>query len=148
MRSYNIFFLSGLLALTAALAPSALAQQETSWQTLMQVDYKAEDTPRGKQWIPQFAQEIQDLDQQSVRVSGYMIPLSFEEEQTHFLVSASPGDGCYFHLPGGPDSVIEVQAQRGVAFTYDTIKVEGKLVLLRNDPYGLLYRMVDAKPVR
>ena len=148
MRSYNLFLLSGLLALTAALAPSALAQQEASWQTLMQVEYKEIDTSNGKQWIPQFAQDIQNLDQQSVRVSGYMIPLGYTEEQTHFLISAWPGDGCYFHLPGGANSVIEVKAQRGVAFTYDTIEVEGKLELLRDDPYGLLYRMVDAQPVR
>ena len=148
MRTYNIVLLSGLLALTAALAPSALAQQEASWQSLMEVEYEEIDTSEGKQWIPQFAQDIQNLDQKSVRVSGYMIPLGYAEEQTHFLISAWPGDGCYFHLPGGPNSVIEVKAQQGVAFTYDTIEVKGKLELLRDDPYGLLYRMVDAQPVR
>ena len=148
MRTYNIVFLSGLLALTAALAPSALAQQEASWESLMQVEYEEIDTAKGKQWIPQFARDIRNLDQKTVRVSGYMIPLGYEEEQTHFLISAWPGDGCYFHLPGGPNSVIEVKAQRGVEFTYDTIAVKGKLELLRDDPYGLLYRMVDAEPVR
>ena len=148
MRTYNIVLLSGLLALTAALAPSALAQQEASWETLKQVEYKEINTSKGKQWIPQFAQDIQALDQKSVRVSGYMIPLGYEEEQTHFLISASPGDGCYFHLPGGPNTVIEVKAQHGVAFSFYTIEVEGKLELLRDDPYGLLYRMVDAQPVR
>ena len=148
MRTYNIVLLSGLLALTAALAPAALAQHEASWETLMDVEYKEVDTAKGKQWLPQFAQDIQDLDQKTVQVSGYMIPLGYEEEQTHFLISAWPGDGCYFHLPGGPNSVIEVKAQRGMAFTYDTIAVEGKLELLRDDPYGLLYRMVDAQSVR
>ena len=118
------------------------------WQTLMQVEYEEVNTSNGKQWIPQFAQDIQDLNQKTVRASGYMIPLGYAEEQTHFLISAWPGDGCYFHLPGGPNSVIEVKAQRGMAFTYDTIEVEGKLELLRDDPYGLLYRMVDAQPVR
>ncbi len=147
MRTYNLFLLSGIFALTAAIAPSAFAQQEASWETLSQVEYKAIDTDKGKLWLPQFAQDIQKLDQKTVRVSGYMIPLDFAEEQVHFLVSAWPGDGCYFHLPGGPNSVIEVQAEQSVAFTYDTIEVEGKLELLRDDPYGLLYRMVDAKPV-
>ncbi len=148
MRTYTFILLAGLLALTAALAPSALAQQEASWESLMEVEYEEVDTPKGKQWIPQFTQDVQALNQKSVRISGYMIPLGFAEEQTHFLVSAWPGDGCYFHLPGGPNSVIEVKAQRGVEFTYDTIEVEGKLELLQDDPYGLLYRMVDAEPVR
>ena len=148
MRTYNLFLLSGLLALTAAFAPSALAQQEASWESLMKVDYKEITTSEGTQWIPQFAQDIQKLDQKTIRVSGYMIPLGYEEEQTHFLVSAWPGDGCYFHLPGGPNSVIEVKAQRGVEFTFDTIEIEGKLELIEDDPYGLLYRMVDAQAVR
>ena len=113
-----------------------------------QVDYAEIQTTIGRQWIPQFVREIEDLDQKLIRISGYMIPLGYAEEQTHFLISASPGDGCYFHLPGGPESVIEVRAQKGVEFTCDTIEIEGKLSVLRDDPFGLLYRMEDALPVR
>ncbi len=148
MRINCIILLSGLLVHTALVVHSANAQIEASWQTLEKVDYAEIQTTIGRQWIPQFVREIEDLDQKSIRISGYMIPLGYAEEQTHFLISASPGDGCYFHLPGGPESVIEVGAQEGVEFTYDTIEIEGKLSVLRDDPFGLLYRMEDALPVR
>ena len=148
MRISKLFLLSGLLALTAALAPAAVAQQEAPWEAFMQVEWDQVETDDGIQWVPQFNQDIQDLEQKSVLVTGYMIPLSFEENQTHFLISAWPGDGCFFHMPGGPSAIVEVKAPRGVAYTYDTIAIEGTLELLRDDPYGLLYRMVDAKPAR
>jgi hypothetical protein len=43
--------------------------------------------------------------------------------------------------------VVEVKADRGMDFTYDTIAVKGQLELLQDDPWGLMYRLTDAKPV-
>ena len=76
-----------------------------------------------------------------------MIPLDFSQIQSNFLISMLPGDGCYFHMPGGAESIAEVQAEEGVEFSYDTIEMVGTLQVLKDDPYGLLYRIVDAKPV-
>ncbi|MEM8601699.1 MAG: DUF3299 domain-containing protein [Bacteroidota bacterium] len=115
------------------------------WRVLMQAGFEEVMTPDGIQWNPVFTPEIEQLDETEVSLTGYMIPLGYEEKQTHFLISAFPGHGCFFHMPGGPESIIEVKATRGVAFSYDTITVEGRLQLLRDDPYGLLYRLVDAR---
>lgn len=114
----------------------------------MQADYEEVNTPEGRRWVPKFPAEVEQLNAKTVRISGYMIPLGYEEKQTHFLISAWPGDGCYFHLPGGPNSVIEVKAEKGIEFSYDTISIQGRMTLLRDDPYGLLYRLTDAQPVR
>ncbi|MEM1042193.1 MAG: DUF3299 domain-containing protein [Bacteroidota bacterium] len=125
-----------------------LQPDDPTWQLLMQADFQQTETPEGVRWLPTFPPEVEELDGTVVRLSGYMIPLGLEEEQTDFLISAFPGDGCFFHLPGGPNSVIEVKAERGVGFTYDTIPVEGRLELLRDDPYGLFYRMTEARQVK
>ena len=147
MRIFVSLILIGTLS-SLTLSTTAYAQQETSWDALLEVEYEEVDTPDGMRWLPKFSPKIQSLDKQSVRISGYMIPLGFEEEQTHFLISALPGDGCYFHLPGGPAQVIEVKSEKGIAFTYDTIEIEGTFEILKDDLYGLLYRMEDIKPVR
>ena len=139
---------AALIIATAGLAPSAWAQQEASWETLMQASFEETSTPEGLEWTSVFPSEIEQLDGRSVQVVGYMIPLSFEKEQTHFLISAYPGDGCFFHLPGGPNSVVEVKADRGMDFTYDTIAITGQLELLHDDPWGLMYRLSDAKPAK
>jgi len=140
--------LAAILVGTAAFAPSVHAQQEASWETLMQASFEETSTPEGPAWLPVFPSEVEQLDGTSVKILGYMIPLGFEEEQTHFLISAYPGDGCFFHLPGGPSSVIEVKAERGMVFTYDTIAMKGQLELLQDDPWGLMYRMTVAKPAK
>jgi len=139
--------LATLLIATAGLSQTAWAQHEASWETLMQASFEETSTPEGLVWTPVFPSEIEQLDGRSVQVAGYMIPLSFEKEQTHFLISAYPGDGCFFHLPGGPNSVVEVKADRGMDFTYDTIAITGQLELLHDDPWGLMYRLTEAKPV-
>lgn len=138
----------GLIIVATVFSPGAAGQEQTSWESLKEVDYKEVETADGSLWVPEFAPDVEVLENKSVRLAGYMIPLGNEEKQTHFLISAWPGDGCYFHLPGGPNSVVEIQAADGFDFTYDTIAIEGRLELLRDDPYGLLYRMVDAKPAR
>lgn len=137
-----------LVIAAAGLAPPAWGQQEASWETLMQASFEETSTPEGVVWLPVFPSEIEQLDGASVQIVGYMIPLSFEEKQTQFLISAYPGDGCFFHLPGGPNSVVEVKADRGMDFTYDTIAITGQLELLHDDPWGLMYRLSGAKPAK
>ncbi len=125
-----------------------LQPDDPIWQLLIQAEFKETTTPEGVRWLPAFPPEVEELDGTVVRLSGYMIPLGLEEKHTHFLVSLYPGDGCFFHLPGGPNSVVEVKAESGVNFTYDVIPIEGRLELLRDDPYGMFYRMAEAKQVR
>jgi hypothetical protein len=133
-------------AFVLAEAPAAQAQTFAGWPDLTQAEYVEKDTPEGRRWMPEFPSEVEALDGEVVVMQGYMIPLSYEDEQLHFLISAFPGHGCFFHLPGGPAAVAEVQATSGVGFTFDQVAVEGRLELLHDDPYGLLYRLVEAKP--
>ncbi|MDA0683996.1 MAG: DUF3299 domain-containing protein [Bacteroidetes bacterium] len=130
------------------LTSTALAQETVKWDKLAEVDWEESIIDGITTYTPQFTEDISSLDGQTVTLSGFMIPLDFSEMQTNFLISAFPGDGCYFHMPGGPNSIAEVQAEEGVEFTYDTVQVEGKFVVLKDDPYGLLFRIVDAKPVK
>lgn len=139
-----------VLGFGAASSPqSAHAQQEMSWQLLMQADFEEEVTSEdGIIWKPKFPEAVQQLDGKTIRLMGYMIPLGMEEAQTHFLLSAFPGHGCFFHMPGGPAAIVEVQASKAALFSYDPVAVEGRLHVLHEDPYGLLYRITDAKPVQ
>ena len=139
------------LALSACAADEPAAptpsEPEASWEVLQQADFEEVTTPAGIEWYPAFPPEVERLDGAEVRLTGYMIPLTYEQKQTQFLVSAQPGDGCFFHLPGGPSAVAAVESPDGVAFTYDTVVLRGRLELLRADPDGLFYRLVEAEPV-
>jgi hypothetical protein len=113
-----------------------------SWKTLAQV----ETVKQGSRMVPQFAKPILALDRRDARVQGFMIPLDMGDRQKHFLVSAVPPH-CSFCLPAGPEAVVEVFAKDPVGYTLDPIVVSGRFAVLKDDPNGVLYRMIDAAQV-
>ncbi len=113
-----------------------------SWKTLAQVEaVKLKD-----RFVPQFSNNITALDKKEVKLQGFMMPLDMGEKQKRFILSALP-PSCAFCLPGGPDQLVEVQAKTPVKYGFDPIVVTGKLIVLRDDPMGLYYRLTDAVPV-
>ena len=113
-----------------------------SWKTLAQV---APVKQNGKM-VPEFAQEILALDQTSVRLQGFIIPLDMGDRQKRFLLVATPVD-CAFCLPAGPDGIVEVLAKTPVKYGFEPIVVSGRFAVVKDDPAGMLYRLTDAEPV-
>jgi hypothetical protein len=113
-----------------------------SWRTLAQVS-----TVRQRdRFVPQFSEAVLAFDNRQVRLQGFMMPLTAGEQHRTFLLSAQ-SPSCPFCLPGGPDSLVEVQARSPLRFGEEPIILAGRLQVLRNDPGGLYYRLVDATPV-
>jgi uncharacterized protein len=118
----------------------AAAQSPVSWETLAQVRLVRE----GATFIPRFEAGVQRLSGQRVRVQGFMLPLDQSGAQSHFVLSANPVANCFYCMPGGPESMIEIRAARALEFSYDPITLVGTLELLRDDPMGMYYRLKDA----
>ena len=49
-----------------------------------------------------------------------------------------------FCLPGGPEIMVEVKAKTPVRYSLEPVVVEGTISVLKNDQYGLSYRVVEA----
>ena len=113
------------------------------WSTLTQLEKKTTKT----RVVPQFSAEQQALHGTVQRVQGFMVPLDAKELQVHFLLTTVPLT-CSFCLPGGPESMIEVRAKLPVRYGLEPVVVQGRLQLLKDDPYGLFYRLVDAVPIK
>jgi hypothetical protein len=134
-----------LLAFALSAAAQTLPERKdvVSWQTFSQVELvKQKD-----RYVPKFAAGIAALDQKEVRVQGFMMPLETGDKQTHFVLSATP-QTCAFCMPGGPESMVEVKTKTPVKYTFDPVVVSGKLVVLKDDPTGIFYRITDATPVK
>lgn len=97
--------------------------------------------------LPVFSDPQKGLDKTVQRIQGFMVPLDAKPTQTHFLLTSVPLT-CAFCLPGGPESMVEVKAKSPVRYSLEPVVVEGRFMLLPNDPYGLYYRVVDATPVK
>ena len=113
------------------------------WSTLTQLEKKTTKT----RVVPQFSAEQQALHGTVQRVQGFMVPLDAKELQVHFLHTTVPLT-CSVCIPGGPESMIEVRAKLPVRYGLEPVVVQGRLQLLKDDPYGLFYRLVDAVPVK
>ena len=112
-----------------------------SWKLLAQVELvKQKD-----RYVPQFAAGVTALDKKDVKVQGFMMPLQMGDKQTHFVLAAMP-QTCSFCMPGGPESMVEVKTKTPVKFTFEPVVVSGKLAILKDDPTGVFYRIVDAVP--
>jgi uncharacterized protein len=110
-----------------------------SWRTLAQVELvRAKD-----RYIAQFSDNVTVLDRKEVKLQGFMMPLQTGDRQTHFVLSATP-QSCSFCLPGGPESLVEVKARKPVKYTFEPLVMSGKLEVLKDDPSGVFYRLIEA----
>jgi uncharacterized protein len=112
-----------------------------SWKLLSSVQTKMEKN----RVAPQFSDAITALNDKTVRVQGFMMPLEPGDRQRHFLLSAVPTT-CSFCVPAGPQGLIEVRTKIPVKYSVDAVVVEGKFAALTNDQYGLFYRVTEATP--
>lgn len=112
-----------------------------SWSLLSSVTTR----PVNKRLVPVFPDPVKALDQKVVKVQGFMMPLQPGDKQRHFLLSSVPTT-CAFCVPAGPEGLVEVRSVAPVKYSLEPVVVEGRLAVLESDPYGLYYRLVEAKP--
>jgi hypothetical protein len=145
-------------ALPGALAPAA-AQQPHPMPSA--TEYSAKVLPDRKDVVPwkslsnvrlvkenngialSIGEEILALDQKSLRVQGFMIPLGMGDEQNHFLISAVP-PSCPYCVPAVAYEIVEVRSSKPVRYGFEPIVVSGTFSVLKHDPSGVIYRMSDA----
>jgi hypothetical protein len=113
-----------------------------AWPLLASVTSRAEK----ERVVPVFPQDVQALNNRTIKLEGFMMPLEAGEKQRHFLLSSVPVT-CAFCVPAGPEGLVEVRTRTPVKYTLEPVLVEGRLAVLNNDPYGLFYRIVDATPL-
>lgn len=113
------------------------------WPLLASVTSRAEKD----RILPVFPQDVQALNDRTVKLEGFMMPLEPGEKQRHFLLSSVPVT-CAFCVPAGPEGLVEVRSRTPVKYTLEPVLVEGRLAVLSSDPYGLFYRITDAAPVQ
>ena len=64
--------------------------------------------------------------------------------QKRFLLTPFPPH-CSFCMPGGPEAMVEVLADKPFDFTYEPIVVSGRMAILDDDI--VYYRITNASPV-
>ncbi len=133
---------AGVHSSNSPFAPLQERADVVPWSVLTDVKTKVEKN----RILPVFPANVLALNQKSQRVQGFMMPLEPGEKQKHFLISSVPLT-CSFCVPGGPESMVEVKTKSPVKYTLEAVVVEGQFQVLKDDPYGLYYRVQDAVAV-
>jgi uncharacterized protein len=119
-------------------APLPVRADVVPWSVLTAITTKNEKN----RILPVFSMGQLALNQRTQRVQGFMMPLEPGEKQRHFLLTSVPMS-CGFCVPGGPESMVEVHSKTAIKYTLEPVVIEGKFVVLNDDPYGLYYRITD-----
>ena len=134
---------AGVHSPNSPIAPLVERSDVLPWSLLTAVKTKTEKN----RILPIFPATVLALNQKTQRVQGFMMPLDPGEKQKHFLLSSVPLT-CAFCVPGGPESMVEVKTKVPVKYSIEPVVVEGRFAVLKDDPYGLYYRISDAMPVK
>ncbi|MDO9277709.1 MAG: DUF3299 domain-containing protein [Polaromonas sp.] len=134
---------AGLHGANSPFAPLVDRADVVAWSVL--TDVKTQVVK--KRMLPAFNTTQLALNDKTQRIQGFMLPIEPGEKHRRFLLSRVPLT-CGFCLPGGPESMIEVRTQTPVKYSLEAVVVEGRFMALRDDEYGLFYRLTDAVMVK
>lgn len=124
-----------LFAVLAGMSMSLSAQTRLSWSSL-----EACDTPSGR---IEFTDEIEALDNQLVRIKGFMIPLDTEGQE--YALSAYPMSECFFCGNAGPSSMMELHLVNPKRYSLDAYKSFTGRLTLSPASQGLVFTLEEAE---
>lgn len=93
---------------------------------------------------PIYSSEILALNNKKVKLMGYMFPLESSKKQHNFLFGPYPMS-CPFHYHVGPAQFVEIIAKEPIEFSFDPIKVQGRLEVRFNEETEVFYYLQDAE---
>ncbi|MBK8954485.1 MAG: hypothetical protein IPM34_02880 [Saprospiraceae bacterium] len=123
------------------------AQAQNMWPALAKVTYKKEyDELLGiKVDKPIFSKELKALEGKIIQLKGYIIPTDGFKSHTEFVFSAFPYASCFFCGKAGPETVVEIKANKPIPYTSEPIDIKGKLILNSVDINRLMYLLEDVE---
>jgi hypothetical protein len=121
------------------------------WFTLGMVTFETKFDPEFmvETKIPRTSSAVEKLDGTVIEVEGYMIPLTGQVTQNHFILSKFPQSTCFFCGKAGPETAMQVflANNRKVKISERKVKVKGILSVNPTDASSLLYTLENAEMV-
>lgn len=125
-----------------------LTQSKDMWLTLGMVTFQSKYDPEllMETKIPKISPAVEKIDGTIIEVEGYIIPLTGQVTQSHFMLSKFPQSTCFFCGKAGPETAMQVfmKDNKKVKITERKVKVKGTLLVNPKDASSLLYTLEDA----
>ncbi|MEZ4909501.1 MAG: hypothetical protein R2774_01435 [Saprospiraceae bacterium] len=123
-------------------------QNVDMWSKLSKVTFKTSFNPElmMETSVVSLSESVEDLNGEIIEIEGFIIPLSGQVSQSHFMFSRFPQSTCFFCGKAGPESAMQVFMKNGkkVKITERKVKVQGRLLINPKDANSLLYSLDNA----
>lgn len=124
------------------------AQSNDAWITLGMVTFKTTYNPEllMETKVPKISSTVEKMDGKEIEIEGYIIPLTGQVTQSHFMLSKFPQSTCFFCGKAGPETAMQVfmRDNKKVKITERKVKVKGTLYVNPIDAFSLLYTLENA----
>ncbi len=140
----SVEYAINVISLRAAGFPTLdVLEDGIGWDELLSARLEYKDMG----YVATFPDSIKSRAGETVKISGFMMPLQPDLKQKHFLLTSNP-PSCFFHVPGGPAGSVEVVAAEGVEVSWNPVVLEGRFEPQETSDIGVVYRLLDAREVK
>jgi len=108
------------------------------------------ETVVDRKFHPNFPTYLKELDGKQIELTGYMQPLSDDQQEGNAFLLIEYPVGCWYCEMPGPTAIVLVELADGKTreATRSKLRITGRLVLNAKDPEDFLYTIKDAKAVQ
>ena len=112
------------------LIPDHTPMMNDTWEAIDKMMYKVTTEGNKKVYTPHYPPVLKALENRTVELPGYMVPLKSGRNHSTFMISVLPLAQCQFCGTNGIPPMVEVKMKndQAIRFSDDPIKISGKLV--------------------
>ncbi len=129
---------------------SLQAQQELTWEELEEVTFNDMFSVEVGDYysFPTFGQGPMDLNNQVVKLTGYIIPV--DVEKNYYVLSRYTFNMCYFCGKAGPETIVQLKFSEGQRqfFLDERATFKGVFRLNEDDVNLCNYLLIEAEELR
>ena len=115
------------------------------WPKLYDIGFVKAKDALGEYDKPVFTEPVRALQNKTIVLPGYMVPLENETTSSRIMLSSLPLNACFFCGVGGPETVVEVHLKEQSRYIEQPIQVRGILRLNESDPDKMMYVLEQAE---
>jgi len=118
--------------------PDHTPMMNETWETINKLMYKVTYKDNQTVYTPHFPDELKAIDNKTVTLPGYLVPMNGGRDHETFMLSVLPIMQCMFCGQGDVPPMVEIFMKKGkkVRFTEEPIKIRGRVHLNANTQEG------------
>jgi len=110
-------------------APDHTPMMNSTWEAIDKMMYKVTNEGNKKVYTPSYPPVLKALENKTVELPGYLVPLNSGRTHTTFMLSVLPVMQCMFCGSNGIPQMVEIFMKNdAIKFTEEPIKLKGKMV--------------------